>query len=75
MDADEKKFRDVDLIDLKNDIMETERASTLVQHDIDKMQKSIEDNGKDCSICFQAVLKYPRVSFKAILVQCGLRKK
>ena len=45
MDAGGKKLRDGDMADLKNDAMEVERASNLVQHDIEKTKHLIEDNG------------------------------
>jgi len=44
MDAGGKKLRDGDMADLKNDAMEVERASNLVQHDIEKTKHLIEDN-------------------------------
>jgi len=52
MDAGGKKLRDGDMADLKNDAMEMERASNLVQHDIEKTKHLIEDNA--VLLCFGA---------------------
>ena len=46
MDAGGKKLRDGDVADLKSDAIEMERASNLVQHDIEKIKNLIEDNGE-----------------------------
>ena len=45
MDVNDKAFIDINVTNLKKDTMELEKASSLVQQDIEKTQKSIDDNG------------------------------
>ena len=53
---DEVYFKDADLKNLKNDANEMEKASALVQIDINKTQKEIEDNGKAMNNLFSCLL-------------------
>ena len=46
MDTGNRKVRDTGFNDLKNDAEEVERASKLVQKDIDLTRRAIEDSGK-----------------------------